>query len=389
MRDVEYVDNDQQLSAAVQAIREQPLIAFDTEFVGEATYEPQLCLLQVATGDGIWLIDPLANLDLTAFWEALTEPDREVVAVAARQEILFCLRYAKRPPAQLFDPQVAAGLLGFGYPLSHTNLVFKVLDMRVKAGETFTDWRRRPLSRAQLEYAADDVRHLLAIRTGLVTLAEEKNRVPWLRSECAALVAKTIAREADEGWTRLGSVAGLKPRDQAAARELWRWRDSRAMAANLPPRRIVGDDLLMQVVKRNPRSLNELLALRGFDRPGLRREAEDIVGVLNRARELPEEQLPKLRRREDPPQLTILSQLCAVVANSLAARHRVDPVLLATAADLQDLVRWHLGVGDGAKPAALEGWRGEILGEPLLKLLSGKSTVRVADMQSANPLRVE
>lgn len=389
MQDVVYVDDDEQLAATVEAIRRAPRVGFDTEFVGESTYEPQLCLLQVATEEGIWIVDPLASLDLSNFWEVLTEPGREVIAVAARQEILFCLRYAKRPPADLIDPQLAAGLVGFSYPLSHTNLVLKVLGARVQAGETFTDWRKRPLTRAQLEYAAADVRHLLAMRDQIVSLAETMKREDWVRGECAALVAKAIRREAEEGWARLGSVTGLKPRGQAAARALWRWRDDVARAANVPARRILGDDLMLKVVKRNPPTTAELFALRGFDRPALRKQGQQIVSALKSASELPDEELPNLRRPVDPPQLQLLGQLSAVVANNLAASHRVDPALLATMADLQDLVRWHLGGGEGARPAILEGWRGEILGRPLVDLLDGKSTVRVADARAASPLKME
>jgi ribonuclease D len=389
MREFVYVGDDHQLGRTVEAIRGESLIAFDTEFVGEATYEPQLCLLQVATGAGVWIVDPLSDIDLSDFWAALTEAGREVVAVAARQEILFCLRYAKRPPAKLFDPQLAAGLLGLGYPLSHTNLVFKVLNVRLEAGETFTDWRRRPLSPAQLDYAASDVRHLLAIRERLVSLAAKMKREDWIGGECAALVARAIQREAEDGWTRLGGIVRLKPREQAAVRALWYWRDGVARAANLPPRRILGDELLLQIAKRMPRNVSNLFALRGFDRPALRREGEQIVAAVRAALELPDGQLPSLQRRDDAPQLQILGQLCSVVANNLAARHQVDPALLATTADLQELVRWHLAAGTGVRPMILDGWRGDILGKPLLDLLEGKSVVRVADARLASPLRVD
>ena len=134
--DVTYVDRSPALAEVVKAIRAEPVIGFDTEFVGESTYEPQLCLIQVAAGERIFVIDPLAGLGLGEFWQALTEPDREVIALAARQELLFCLRYAGRPPHRLFDPQIAAGLVGYGYPLSHTNMLQRVLDVRVRGGES-------------------------------------------------------------------------------------------------------------------------------------------------------------------------------------------------------------------------------------------------------------
>ncbi len=137
--DAQFVDEQQGVARIVEAIRTAPVVAFDTEFVGETAYEPVLCLLQVATASGIWVIDPLARVDVTEFWQMLTEPGREIVAVAARREVLFCLRFAGRSPETIFDPQLTAGLLVWSYPLSHTNLLRLVLDVRVEGGEAYTD----------------------------------------------------------------------------------------------------------------------------------------------------------------------------------------------------------------------------------------------------------
>ena len=165
------VDSAEGAATALAAIRDSAIVGIDTEFVGESSYEPELCLLQVATSDAIWLVDPLAGIDLSEIWQALTDPDREIVAFAARQDLLFGLRFAGRLPGRLFDSQIAAGLLGFGYPLSHTNLVQKVINVRVQGGEAYSDWRKRPLSKRQSEYAADDVRQLLTIRRALIEQA--------------------------------------------------------------------------------------------------------------------------------------------------------------------------------------------------------------------------
>lgn len=208
------------LRAVVEAIHAAPVVGFDTEFVGEHSYEPQLCLLQISTGGATWIIDPLVGLDLNSFWSALTAPGREVVALAARQEILFCTKYAGRPPAQVFDPQLAAGLVGLGYPLSHTNLVRKVLDVTVPAGETFTDWRKRPLSLKQIEYAAADVQHLLEVRVRLLERARQLNRLDWVRGECADLVTRVVKSEAEERWWRVSGATGLNRRGMGVLREL-------------------------------------------------------------------------------------------------------------------------------------------------------------------------
>ncbi|HLF77453.1 MAG TPA: HRDC domain-containing protein [Dehalococcoidia bacterium] len=384
-----FVNTPQILAEAVEAIRGSPVIGFDTEFVGETTYEPQLCLIQIATQEGIFVIDPLVGLDLSEFWEAMTAPGREVVALAARQELLFCLRYAGRLPGIVFDPQVTAGLVGYAYPLSHTNLVQRVLNARIDGGEAYTDWRQRPLARRQVEYAADDVRYLLALRASLIAKAEALGRVDWLRSECQRLAERVVESEREERWSRISGASSLGRRDLAVLREVWRWRDNTARAADIPPRRILGDDLMVAIAKRSPKSVGDLLALRGMDRAALRKAGPDIAAAVQVGLKLPDAELPETLRRDDPPQVALLAQLASILSNSLALENQVHAALLATSSDLQDFVRWRLGLTEDATSPLLEGWRGEILGRPLMELLEGRMAVRVADMRSASPLRIE
>ena len=386
LRDVVYVDRPQTLSVAVAAVRAAEVVGFDTEFVGESTYEPQLCLIQVASNEHIVVIDPLVDLDLSDFWQALTEPGREVIALAARQELVFCLRYAGRPPERIFDPQIAAGLVGYGYPLSHTNVVQRVLDVRIKGGETFTEWRKRPLTQNQLQYAAEDVRYLLALRQSLLARARELDRELWVDLECAALVRRAVQGQDEERWQRVSGAGRLNRRELAVLREVWAWREATAKAQDAPPRRVLPDDMMMQIVRRSPESAGNLMQLRGTER--LRRTAEAIVAAVAKGLGVPQAELPQSLAHDDPPQVQILGQLASIVANSLAAEHQVDVALLATTADLQGVVRWHLGL-DEERPEVLEGWRGEILGRPLLDLLEGRSTIRVGDTRSKSPLRIE
>jgi ribonuclease D len=149
---------------------------------------------------------------------------------------------------------------------------------------------------------------------------------------------------------------------------------------------VVSDDLLMQIVRRKPQSPADFLQLRGTER--YRRDADAIVDAVDKGLGLPQKDLPELLGRDDPPQVQVLGQLASIISNSLAAEHQIDVALLATTADLQDVVRWLLGLTQD-RPDVLEGWRGEILGRPLLDLLEGRSTIRVADARSKSPLRIE
>jgi ribonuclease D len=261
--------------------------------------------------------------------------------------------------------------------------VLRILGQKVHGGESFTDWRKRPLTQMQLKYAADDVRYLLALRDKLMAKAQERNRVSWVEGECSRLVQQVLREE--ERWRVAGS-ARLSRRQMAVLRELWRWRDRSAQAINAPAIRVLGDGLLVEIARRSPQTAEDLFALRGLDRRSVRSAANDIVASVNTALALQDSELPRIERHDDPPQVAILAKLLSVAANGLASQYEVDPALLATTADLQELVRWHLRPDDSENPTLLEGWRGDILGEPLLGVLEGKRCVRVGRIRSANPL---
>ena len=153
--------NTAQLDRLVAHLRTCGRFAFDTEFVSEDTFEPVLCLIQVATRAETVVIDPLQVHDLSAFWDVVTDPSVQVVMHAAGEDLRICLLRAGKLPLGVFDVQLAAGFIGYSYPLSLVNLVGQVLGISLAGSETRTDWRRRPLSAAQIQYALDDVRHLL------------------------------------------------------------------------------------------------------------------------------------------------------------------------------------------------------------------------------------
>lgn len=385
-----YVHTRPALEALIADIQEREFVALDTEFVSEGAYEPVLCLVQIATEGGIWIVDPLVNINLRPMWELITAPERELVVMAAREEIRFCIREAGRPPARMFDAQIAAGLVGYGYPMSHTNLVRKVVGVQVQGGESFTDWRRRPLSEKQLEYAADDVRYLLEMRSRLLADAQKLDRTAWVTAECDRLVERVVSAEQEERWRRVSGATGLNRRDLAVLREVWRWRDTEARHENSPPRKVMRDDLLVEIAKRRPASTADLFALRGLERGSIRAAGPDIVRAVQVAMKLPDSELPPILRRDDPPQVSILGQLLSVAANGLAEEHRVDPQLLATTADLQEVVRWRLGIGGiEGDPFLFQGWRGELLREPFTEILEGKRCARVGNLKNPSPLVFE
>jgi ribonuclease D len=380
--------NVAQLDRLVAHLRDYGRFAFDTEFVSEDTFEPVLCLIQVATREQLVIIDPLEVRDLSAFWGVVTDPSVEVVMHAASEDLRICHLRAGKLPAGVFDVQLAAGFVGFSYPLSLGNLVGQALGISVTSSESRTDWRRRPLTAAQREYALDDVRYLLDLADFLGRRIEELKRTAWVNAEFRELVSAVAGRADEDRWRRLPNLNQLSRRGLEAARQLALWREDDARRRNRPLRQVMRDDLLVGIAKRLPRNARELEALRDFNRPALLSHTNTILAILDRARSAPEEQLPELfSRPEEPPGVSMVSSLISAALAQHCAQNQVATALVANATDLRHLVRWHLeGRDESHCPPLLQGWRLEFCGKLLLDILAGRLALRVADAGSEYPV---
>jgi ribonuclease D len=386
-----FITTEAGLRELVEHLQAVGRFAFDTEFVSEDTFEPVLCLVQVATRERLAVIDPLAVRDLGPFWSVVHDPALDVVMHAAGEDLRICLLRAGKLPRRVFDVQIAAGLAGFNYPLSLVNLVGQVLDVGLSGSETRTDWRVRPLSPAQLEYALDDVRHLLDVSERLADRLNQLGRLDWAESEFADLV-ESIARRADEErWRRLPGLYQLGRRGLEMARQLAEWRENEARRQNRPVRHVLRDDLLVAIAKRQPANRKGLEALRDFNRPALLNRSNEILAVLGRARAVPDDQLPEpFYRPEEPPGLSTVTNLLSAALAQCCAQHQLAGSLVANVADLKELVRWHLDGRTGLRgPALLEGWRGLVCGQLLLDVLDGRLALRVVDPESEFPVALE
>ena len=243
--DFQVVATDSRFRELVDRLAAQPFIAFDTEFVSEHTYRSQLCLLQVAAPGVLAVIDTLAVPEIEPFWRLLAEPGRTTIVHAGREEMGFILHAIQARPAELFDVQVAAGLVDHDYPAGYSSVVRKFLNEQASKAETRTDWRKRPLSDAQLAYAVDDVRHLERLWTTLERKLESLGRSAWMAAEMATWQDDVEESFSRKRWRRVAGLNGLSRRELAIARELWHWRDAVAEERNMPPKRVLRDDLLV------------------------------------------------------------------------------------------------------------------------------------------------
>ncbi len=384
-----------QLRQFCESLADAELIAFDTEFVSEHTYHPQLCLVQVAVGDRLAVIDPLEMDDVTPLWHWLADPRRIVVAHSAREELRFCMRAINRPPHGLFDTQIAAGLVGLEYPAAYSSLVTRLANVKLHKGETRTDWRRRPLSKKQLEYALQDVIHLPPLYHKLRQKLAKLGRIEWMHTEMRAWQEQIEAEETRERWRRVKGVSGLSGRAMAVLRELWRWRNDQAQRRDCPSKRVLRDDLLVELAKRQSADIKHIQALRGMERGDLKRQMPQIAAAIERGLVLPEDQLPNLGKKNSLPPFNLLGQFLATALGSICRDANVAPGLVGTVQDVRDLIAWRLQQqgklpGDPGEPPALaQGWREEVVGRVIEDLLEGKLAIRISDALSEMPLTFE
>ncbi|RMF91634.1 MAG: ribonuclease D, partial [Planctomycetota bacterium] len=227
-----YVRKNTEFEKLCRDLRSARRIAVDTEFVAENSYLPQLCLIQLSLDDQLLVVDPLAVDGVQRFWEALVETDGEVILHAGRGELEFCYRAVRKFPRRIFDVQIAAGMTGHEYPAGYANLVSKLLDEKAGRHETRTDWRRRPLTDRQIEYALDDVRYLPRMRDVLHLKLVEWNREAWLQEEIDRRNAEIVKHYRGTDRWRISGNRSLSRRGLAIVRELWKWREERAARLN-------------------------------------------------------------------------------------------------------------------------------------------------------------
>ncbi|NDC63736.1 MAG: ribonuclease D [Planctomycetia bacterium] len=390
-RSFDIVTSEKQFRELVDRLADHAHLAFDTEFVSEHTYRSQLCLIQVAAPGALAVIDTLEVRDLEPFWRLLTDPGRTTIVHAGREEMGFILQAIQARPASLFDVQVAAGLVDHDFPAGYASIVRRFLNLPTNKGETRTDWRKRPLSPAQLEYAVDDVRHLEQLWRKLQGRLESTGRTSWMKDEMLAWQDEVEESFVRKRWRRVAGLNGLSRRELAVARELWHWRDSVAESRDMPPKRVLRDDLLVELCKRKSADERQISAIRGMQRSDLRHIMPGISEAIARGLALPDDECPGgERHRAPPPQLAVLGQFLATAIAGVCRKQHIAPSLVGTASDMRDLLAYKLGVFDGDRPPLLaSGWRADMVGSVVDDLLAGRASLRIGDVRSPDPLVID
>ena len=370
MTDARFVTSAAELELVCEGVLACDSYAIDTEFHRERTYFPRLALVQVAWDGGLALIDPLA-VDLRPFAAVL---DSDVLAVlhAADQDLEVLELACGDVPRRIFDTQIGAGFLGLGTP-SLASVYERWCGVRLSKGPRMTDWLQRPLTAEQLDYASNDVRHLLAARDAIVSDLDVRGRTQWAIDECEILRTRRRGRrDPDEAWRRIKEARTLRGNARSVARSLAAWRERRAADLDLPVRFVLSDIALVSVAQAAPRDRASLDAVRGVDRSIREEVASAMLAAVAEGLAAPappaDEGAVAPLERDLRPAAALISAWVSQLARDLA----IDTALLATRADIESFLRGD----DDAR--LLVGWRAELAGDPLRALLAGQAAVAFA-----------
>ncbi len=335
-------------------------LGVDTEFMREKTYFAQLCLVQVATDDDIYCVDPLTDGGQQEFWQALLA--RDWVVHSARQDIEVVFQTTGSMPASIFDTQVAAGLLGYPAQMGYAGLIKDLFDIDMAKSHTRADWTKRPLREAYLQYAAEDVEYLLPAYERLGERLDRESRLDWARQDSRLLLDPELyGVGADQAVERLKGARSFQGRKRAAAGRLAAWRESEAIRRNRPRQWILRDNLLLEIAYKLPTSEEQLAAIEGLSPKLVNRLGKTLLQAVDASATDENNYRPPSPPGEE--QKALLKEMQARVAQC-AEDLGLAAETVASKRELAAIIEFGT-----QQSRVFSGWRRDIIGNDLLILM--------------------
>jgi ribonuclease D len=369
------ITTTQALAELCTRLAAESYVTVDTEFMREKTYFPELCVVQLAGAHDVAVVDAQAQgIDLAPLGALLANPDVVKVFHACRQDIeIFLLRYGA-VPARIFDTQIAAMVAGFGDQVGYGELVANLAGFHIDKAHRFSDWSARPLTPAQITYAAADVTHLREVYIRLSRRLEQDNRLSWVAEEMAILNNPATYRgDPETAWERLRPRTSNR-RLLYALKEIAAWREKEAQRVNIPRQRLIKDEALLEIAATAPANADALARVRGVSRGFAEgKSGSALMEVLAAARRVPDGDLPAAPQQRDSarPSAALVSLLKVLLAAN-AERHNVAPRLVASSDDID-----RLALEENPDIPGLQGWRREVFGNDALLLKQGRMALGV------------
>jgi len=337
-------------------------LAIDTEFMREKTYYSQLCLIQVASENEVACIDPLSFDDLSAFFTLMN--NRKILKIfhAATQDMEILMQYSGKLPGPIFDSQIAAALLGQGDQIGYAALVDKLLQIKLDKSQTRTNWAKRPLSTAQLKYAANDVLYLREVFLKQRDQLKKQGRLDWLWEECAKLEEEQKYQLPPPALLkRVKGQHRLPQAIRAIVQELAIWRESKAQKKNLPRKWVLSDQSVLDIAQSDARSLEEIQSISSLSPGQIRSYQGDLLKQLETGRNLPENSWPETQHSGKlPPEQATQVRDIQEQLHVIATENDINATLLASRREIE------LWVQTGKEISLTSGWRYELAGKHVL-----------------------
>ena len=365
---IEYIDKPEQLIDLCNRIEQAPWIALDTEFLREKTYYPVFCLLQIATPDWVVCVDPIAIKDLSELFDVINNPEITKVLHSCRQDLEIFYQITGKVTAPVFDTQIAAPLLGFQENPGYAMLVSNFLNVNLSKAHTRTDWSVRPLSEAQVQYAADDVIYLCKIYQMMCKQLEELGRLDWLKKDFELLQNTELYQVSPvNAWMKMKGRNKLTGKQLSIVQVLTEWREKTAQSENRPKNWLFRDDLLLELAKLQPITIAELENIRSVNERSVKRYGKVICQLIEKAKNSSPIPITDKSKpvKKTATQEAVLDVLTAVV-RMRADENSLNPMILASRKDLEKLLF------DAVDSPILTGWRFSMVGKELQGLLEGQ-----------------
>ncbi|HBA66211.1 MAG TPA: ribonuclease D [Methylococcaceae bacterium] len=373
MTAIQYIDTPQKLDELCRQIAKEAWLALDTEFLREKTYYPKFCLLQIATPDWVACVDPIALDDLSALFEAIYNPAITKVFHSCRQDLEIFYQLTGKIPQPIFDTQIAAPLLGFQENPGYAMLVSSFLNINLSKAHTRTDWTVRPLSQAQLQYAADDVIYLCQIYQTMLKKLAELNRLDWLENDFAMLNDPELYDISPENaWLKIRGKNKLTGKQLSIVQTLAEWREQTAQKEDRPRNWLLRDDMMFELAKQQPGTVEEMLKVHNINERMVNKHGKVLCQLINEAKQRPPVPLHENGRspKKTQQQEAILDILTALV-RIRADENSLNPAILADRKALELLLF------EDPESLLLKGWRYAMAGRELMGLLKGEQVLGI------------
>lgn len=358
-----HINSNDELVEMVSRLAGKDYLAVDTEFIRIDTFYPRFALLQIGDGETQYLVDPLKITNFSPLFPLfLSEYPRKLLH-ACSEDIEVLTRLIGAKPKGIVDTQIAAAFLGQGLQTGYQKALLENLGIDIPKGESRSDWLHRPLSDAQISYAALDVKYLIPLYENLQEKLSRQGFSDWFQRDCHLMLNQT-GETTDAGllYQDISSAWRLNRRSLAVLRELTMWREQEAVKRDMPRGFLIKNSSLMPLAHKQPDNLQALSGIEDISPRILRREGNTILEIIERARNLPEDQLPLPVPTPLPREAKNLFDDLKKAAKPVSEKTGVPEEVLLRKRHIESLVINRVDQGENADlPLALKDWRGELL----------------------------